>query len=341
MGTKVRIRRKMIREVVRENLEILQGRPLLRAGRASRHSGLLGLLAGTAAVLISFSIETTRAVSGSRHPLPAVAISRPAAPISPAAAAAPASLGLPAPRRIDPALFQLAVRRIVVDPGHGGTDPGARAPFGLSEKDVTLDVGRRLAALLRDRSFEVTMTRDKDETLSLEQRVRFANAQSGDLLISIHVNSIPVPERRGVETYYLGPTNDPRTTVLARTENSDSGYSLADFRSLLEGVYAGVQQEESRRLAEALQAGLYRSLHAANPALEDRGVKTAPFVVLVGTRMPGILAEVSCISNAEEARLLKTPEYRQRIAEALFNGVRAYTEARNRPPALARVRNSN
>jgi N-acetylmuramoyl-L-alanine amidase len=316
-----RLKQEMIRAAVRENLETINGG--FSRGRArARHPALLGLLAATAAILVSFSIETTRAVSGSRHPSPAART----ADLRPSpAAAAPAVL--PAPRRIEPALFQLAVRKIVLDPGHGGTDPGARTS-GLSEKEVTLDVGLRLADLLRKHSFSVVMTRETDETLSLERRVRFANEQAGDLLLSIHVNSIPVPERRGIETYYLGPTDDPRSTVLARAENSDSGYSLADFRRLLEGVYAGVQEQESRRLAESLQTGLYRSLHSANAALENRGVKSAPFVVLVGTQMPGILAEVSCISNAEEARLLKTPDYRQRIADALFAGLRVYAEAR-------------
>ncbi len=332
-----RLKKEMIREAVRENLEILHGRPLRKSRRGSRHPGLLGLLAATAAVLVSFSIEMTRTVSASRHPVAASPAAAPPA-VAEAASLRPAAAPRVAPRRIDPAVFHLAIRKIVIDPGHGGADPGARTPLGLSEKDVTLDVGRRLATLLRESSFDVALTREADETLSLQQRVAFANAQGGDLFVSIHVNSIPAPERRGVETYYLGPTDDPRSAVLARSENSDSGYSLADFRTLLEGVYAGVQEEESRRLATALQAGLFRSLRASNPALEDRGVKTAPFVVLVGTRMPGILAEVSCISNRDDARLLKTPEYRQKIAGALFAGVRSYADARNRPPEIARNR---
>lgn len=329
----------MIREAVRENLELLQGRTLRKRARRPRHPGLLGLLAAAAAVLASFTIETTRAVSASRHPAPTAPVAPAARAAMPAAAVTePAAAPHALPRPIDPGLFQLAIRKIIIDPGHGGADPGAREPRGLTEKEVTLDVGRRVAALLKEHDFDVALTREKDETLSLQQRVAFANAREGDLFLSIHVNSIPVPERRGVETYYLGPTDDPRAAGLARTENSDSGYSLADFRRLLEGVYAGVQEEESRRLADSLQAGLYRSLRPANPALEDRGVKTAPFVVLVGTRMPGILAEVSCISNPEEARLLKTAEYRQKIAEALFAGLRAYAEARRRPAEVAQNR---
>ena len=327
----------MIREAVRENLDILEGRTARTRSRRPRHPGLLGLLAAAAAVLASVTIETTRTVSASRQPASAIPAAPAAAPATAAAAesaAAPRAL----PRKIDPALFQLAIRRIVIDPGHGGADPGAREPRGLTEKEVTLDVGRRVAALLKQHDFDVALTREKDETLSLQQRVAIANAREGDLFLSIHVNSIPVPERRGIETYYLGPTDDPRAAGLARTENSDSGYSLADFHRLLEGVYAGVQEDESHRLAESLQAGLYRTLRSANPALEDRGVKTAPFVVLVGTRMPGILAEVSCISNPEEARLLKTAEYRQKIAEALFAGIRAYAEARRPPAEIAQNR---
>ena len=127
-----------------------------------------------------------------------------------------------------------------------------------------------------------------------------------------------------METYYLGPTDDPYLTALAASENRDSGYSLADFRRLLEGVYADVRQGESRDLARAVQAELLRTLRDRSPGLEDRGVKTAPFLVLVSTQMPAILAEVSCLSNEEEARRLAEPDYRQQIAAALHAGIRAY-----------------
>ncbi|MCB1037323.1 MAG: N-acetylmuramoyl-L-alanine amidase, partial [Acidobacteria bacterium] len=144
---------------------------------------------------------------------------------------------------------------------------------------------------------------------------------------SIHVNWIEAQEIRGVETYYLGPTDDPYIKDIAAAENRGSGYSLADFRSLLDGLYADVRQDESRRLAEALQGELFESLHTVTPSLRNRGVKTAPFVVLVSSDMPAALVEVACLSNQEEARLLAKPYYRQFIAQALFEGIRRYADS--------------
>src|SRR5262249_37083206 len=130
---------------------------------------------------------------------------------------------------------------------------------------------------------------------------------------------------RVVETYYLGPTEDAVVLQIAGTENHQSGYSLADFRRLLEGVYTDVKRSESRKLAEAIQGELIRTLHTTNHSSTPHAVKTAPFAVLIGTTMPAILTEVSCLSNKEEAQLLATPEYRQQIAQALFAGIRAYS----------------
>ena len=132
-----------------------------------------------------------------------------------------------------------------------------------------------------------------------------------------------------METYYLGPTEDPVALQLAAQENHDSGYSLADFRRLLDRIYLSVRRDESRRLAETVQQTLVTSLRPKHPALVNRGVKTAPFAVLVGTEMPAILAEVACLSNAAKAQLLATPQYRQAIAQALFQGIRAYAQALN------------
>ncbi|MDH3255890.1 MAG: N-acetylmuramoyl-L-alanine amidase [Acidobacteriota bacterium] len=227
---------------------------------------------------------------------------------------------------VDAAAFPLDVRRIIVDPGHGGENRGTEAPSGLIEKEIALDIAMRLRELLDTGSFEVELTRQLDEFVSLEDRALFANSRRGDLFISIHLNWIETQEVRGVETYYLGPTNDPYLTQLAAEENRDSGYSLADFRGMLDRVYANVRQTESRRLAAAVQQSLYNSLRRVNPRLQDRGVKKAPFIVLTGTEMPAILAEVSCLSNEREARLLMTPGYRQYIAEALFEGIDTYAQ---------------
>jgi N-acetylmuramoyl-L-alanine amidase len=243
-----------------------------------------------------------------------------------------------APAPIDLAVLPLEVRKIVVDPGHGGKDTGTSTPGGLAEKEVTLDIGLRLRHLLEQAAFEVVMTRDKDETVPLRQRTALANAQGADLFVSIHLNWIDGGQIRGMETYYLGPTEDPVLLQLAARENRDSGYSLADFRRLLDHIYLSVRRDESRRLAEGVQRTLVTALRRKHPALVNRGVKTAPFAVLVGTEMPAILAEVACLSHPEEAHLLATPQYRQDIAEALLQGIRAYVQALNRFPQISQER---
>jgi N-acetylmuramoyl-L-alanine amidase len=222
-------------------------------------------------------------------------------------------------------VLPLRVRRVVLDPGHGGANRGTSAN-GLSEKEITLDIARRLRQLLRERDIEVTLTREADRTLDLDDRVRLANEFRGDLFLSIHVNWLETRER-GIETFYLGTTDDPQLNALASQENRDSGYSLTDFRKLLEGIYADVRGDESRRLAEAVHRELYGELRTVSPGLVNRGVKTAPFVVLIGTEMPAILAEVSCLSNELEVEFLRQPAYRQRIAAALSRGVLGYAEA--------------
>jgi N-acetylmuramoyl-L-alanine amidase len=243
-----------------------------------------------------------------------------------------------APVPIDLVVLPLGVRKIVIDPGHGGKDAGTSTPGGLAEKEVTLDIGIRLRHLLEQAAFEVVMTRDKDEAVPLRQRTAMANAQGADLFVSIHLNWIDGGQARGMETYYLGPTEDPVLLQLAAQENRDSGYSLADFRKLLDYIYLSVRRDESRRLAESVQRTLVTALRRKRPALVNRGVKTAPFAVLAGTEMPAILAEVACLSHPEEAHLLATPQYRQDIAQALLEGIRAYAQALNRFPKISQER---
>jgi N-acetylmuramoyl-L-alanine amidase len=236
---------------------------------------------------------------------------------------------LPAPAPVDLRVFPLRVKRIVLDPGHGGVDAGAVTPSGVVEKDITLDIGQRLRRLLERAAFEVVMTRGVDETVPLTQRVALANAAGADLFVSIHVNSFATSQARGAEVYYLGPTSDPQALQLAAVENRHSGYSLGDYHRLLERVYLDVRRAESYQLANAIQQELTKLLRRVDTALGPRNVKMAPFLVLVATKMPAILAEVAYLSNAEEARLLATPEYRQRLAQALFQGIRTYTGTLN------------
>jgi len=240
----------------------------------------------------------------------------------------PQTFAAPAP--IDLTVIPLGVKKIALDPGHGGKDAGTSLPTGLTEKEVTLDIALRLRRLLERAAFEVFMTRDRDEMVTLAQRTALANARGADVFVSIHVNWIDRSQTGGMETYYLGPTRDPVALQLAAQENHDSGYSLADFRRLLDRIYLSVRRDESRRLAETVQHTLVTSLRPALPALVNRGVKTAPFAVLVGTEMPAILAEVACLSNAAEAELLATAQYRQAIAQALLHGIRAYAQTLNR-----------
>ena len=228
---------------------------------------------------------------------------------------------------VDAAVFPLAVRKIAIDPGHGGDSLGTHTPGGLVEKELTLDISRRLKKLLEADSFEVLMTREADRAVSLEQRGVAANQEGADIFVSIHLNWIENRKSRGVETYYLGATKDPYLTRLAAKENHDSGYSMADMRRLLDRIYADVRHDRSRELAEVVQSSLFSSLGRVNPGIEDRGVKAAPFIVLLATEMPAILAEVSCLSNEDEAELLTKPLYRQYIAEALAEGIRSYADA--------------
>ena len=327
MSAPHRLKRQMLREAVRENLDAMQGRPpsgLRREGPWLRRTVRLAALVGIPLALFA----SINAFSGSGNTSPEVVVV-PQRTVAPAPEPGLESVAWPAPRSFDPTLFQLDVKTIVLDAGHGGADPGAITDDGLLEKDVALDVARRVAARLRGGLFHVVTTRQGDETVSLRERARRARAAGGDVFVSIHLNSIPRAGERGIETYYLGPTDDPSIRRLASAENRSSGYSLSDFRGLLEGVYVGVRQAESRKLAESVQGELVSSLRRIAPGVGDRGVKSAPFVVLIASEMPGILAEVSCVSNAEEARLLRDDAFREAIADALARGVRGWADARN------------
>ena len=227
------------------------------------------------------------------------------------------------PESLDLSVFPLPVRRIVLDPGHGGSASGTVAG-GLTEKELALDIAVRVRELLSDR-YRVAMTREADIDVELDQRSGIANRAGADLFVSIHVNWLPRNRTCGVETYYLGPTDDPELTALAERENAEAhGYSLADLRSLVDGVYGQHMQDESRALADAVQDSLFEKLRAANPELRNRGVKSAPFVVLIDAEMPAILAEVSCLSDTGEIERLRDDKHLQSIAEALDAGIRSY-----------------
>ncbi|MEM7353069.1 MAG: N-acetylmuramoyl-L-alanine amidase [Acidobacteriota bacterium] len=317
------LKRQLLRQAVADNISTQRGEPRPRRPaarvpprRSSWHLALaFGLiLALSATFLVLRRAPTAQATAPDLTPSPAAAAIEPQE-----------EPRFAAPQPIDSDVFPLEVRHIVLDPGHGGDDFGT-VDNDLAEKELTLDIAGRLAKLLRKADFEVTLTREDDRKLSLKDRAAMANDLHSDLFVSIHVNWMGHRQVRGVETYFLGATEDPELKELVRRENRESGYSLGDMKLLLEGIYTGVRRDASRQFASSVQRTLFSSLQQVNPQLKNRGVKTAPFVVLVSTEMPAILAEVSCLSNREEARLLSRPLYRDHIAEALFRGIKGYAD---------------
>ena len=219
----------------------------------------------------------------------------------------------------------LKVGRIVIDAGHGGHDTGTIGPNGLLEKDLVLDVSLRLGRLLQGKmGAEVVYTRDDDTFIPLETRTAIANQQQADLFISVHANSSQDPSARGVETYYLNFNPSPDALEVAARENAVSEKSVHELGDLVKKITLKDKVEESREFATDVQHSLYQGLAGKEKTLRDRGVKKAPFIVLIGANMPSILAEISFVSNPGDERKLQTPEYRQKIAESLYKGVSRY-----------------
>ena len=221
----------------------------------------------------------------------------------------------------------LKIGRIVIDPGHGGHDTGTIGPDGLREKDLVLEVGRRLGKLLETRlGAEVVYTRKDDTFIPLETRTAIANQQRADLFISIHANSSHDPGARGVETYYLNFTSSPEALEVAARENAVSEKSIYELQDLVKKIAMKEKIEESREFAGDVQESLHSGLAAKSPAIRNRGVKKAPFIVLIGANMPSILAEISFVSNPTDEHRLETSDYRQKIAESLYRGIAKYVD---------------
>lgn len=219
----------------------------------------------------------------------------------------------------------LKIGKIVIDPGHGGHDTGTIGPNGLLEKDLVLDVSKRLGKLLEARlGADVAFTRRDDTFIPLETRTSIANQAQADLFVSVHANSSRDPDARGVETYYLNFTSSPEALEVAARENAASDKSIHELQDLVKKIALKEKIEESREFASDIQQSLHTGLAAKAPGMRDRGVKKAPFVVLIGANMPSILAEISFISNPGDERRLKNSDYRQRIAESLFRGISRY-----------------
>lgn len=219
----------------------------------------------------------------------------------------------------------LKIGRIVIDPGHGGHDTGTIGPNGLLEKDLVVDVGRRLGKLLETRmGAEVVYTRKDDTFIPLETRTAIANKERADLFVSIHANSSRDPNARGVETYYLNFTSSPDAMEVAARENAVSEKSIYELGDLVKKIALKEKIAESHEFANNVQQALQSGLALRSSGVRDRGVKKAPFIVLIGANMPSILAEISFVSNPTDERKLETSEYRQRIAESLYRGIAKY-----------------
>ncbi len=331
METVEQTKLRLLREAVHDNVETLTGIKRKFPIRRKRKQGALlwlsASIALSAAAYIGFPNHGSVREKLSLNP-----VKLSLAPTTP-----PASDGIvnintavPTPEPLSREVLPLSIKTIVIDPGHGGRQTGAISDSGVAEKGITLDVALRLRRLMEKGPFEVFLTRETDETLPLEKRVAFANSKNADLFVSIHVNWMEPRNIRGLETYFVGPTDDPAAIDLARIENRESSYSFADYRHILEKIYVDARREESRRLAKSIQTELYQSLRQNDPEVSNRGIKMAPFVVLVGTQMPAILVELSSLSNNDEVTLLTNADFREKIALALLNGIRSYARNLNK-----------
>jgi N-acetylmuramoyl-L-alanine amidase len=233
----------------------------------------------------------------------------------------------------------LKLGRVVIDAGHGGHDEGTRGPTGLLEKDLVLDVALRLGALIEQRlGAEVVYTRSTDVFVPLEERTAIANREEADLFLSIHANSSPLRNISGSEVYFLSFATSKEAMDLAGRENAGTNKSIHELQDLLKKIALNEKVTESREFAARVQRELFSTWNRLSGATKNRGVKKAPFVVLIGAHMPSVLSEIGFISNPHDEALLKKPDQRQRIADALFRGVNAYASTLSRmdEPAITR-----
>lgn len=225
----------------------------------------------------------------------------------------------------------LGVRRIVIDPGHGGKDFGAPGYYkGVHEKDIVLQIGRRLARMVeKELNCEVIMTRTRDEYLTLEERTAIANTQNADLFVSIHTNAARNRRAYGIETFFLNLATDDEAVMVAARENATSAKNISDLESILTGLMQNAKIVESTRLAGFVQQSLYTNMKAGYTNIKNKGVKQAPFYVLLGAQMPAILVETSFISNARECKRLMSANYQDLLCKGIIRGIEQYMQALN------------
>jgi N-acetylmuramoyl-L-alanine amidase len=229
----------------------------------------------------------------------------------------------------------LGVSRIVIDAGHGGHDPGAKGK-GITEAELVLDVALRLEKLLQKvPGVEVILTRRTDEFIPLPERTAIANREGADLFLSIHANASASAQARGIETYFLNFANNLSAAAVAARENAASGQVMGALPDIVKAIALNNKLDESRDFAMQVQRAMFERLKTANKTIRDLGVKQAPFVVLIGAAMPSVLAEISFVTNPQEAKLLKGNAYRQRIAESLLSAIRKYQTSLKNAQAVA------
>ena len=222
----------------------------------------------------------------------------------------------------------LKIGRIVIDPGHGGYDTGTVGPSGLQEKDLVLDISLKLKKLVEERlNGEVILTRTDDSFIQLEDRTALANQSQADLFISIHANSSPNRRVSGVETFFLNFATTADVEEIAARENSSSQKTVFELQDLVKRIALKEKLDESREFAQTVQKSMANHLQKTRPSTKNRGVKQAPFIVLIGASMPSILSEISFVSNPSDEKLLKSPNYRQKVAEALCKGIEDYVRS--------------
>lgn len=270
-----------------------------------------------------FSVPPFRAASSRPAPPRTEPVRAAAPPAAPALTARRSATGANSMTRA----LGLKIRRVVIDPGHGGHDQGSAGPTGLLEKDVVLDVAIRLGELVANNlGSEVIYTRTDDHFVPLEARTKIANDSRADLFVSIHANSSTIRSVSGVETYFLSFTTSKEALDVAARENATSERSVFELRDLLQKIALQEKIDESRDFATRVNSALYR-IWGPVGATRNRGVKKAPFVVLIGASMPSILTEIGFLSNPRDEKELRKPETRQKIAEALYKGISQYSDS--------------
>ena len=219
---------------------------------------------------------------------------------------------------------------VVIDPGHGGSDTGAIGPSGTKEKDLTLSLSKKIAAELKEqlKNVQVFLTRDSEATLTLDDRVKFANRRKADFFISVHANASTSKKAHGIQTYYLNNASDEAASRLAAQENKNSGRSVSDLEKIISTMIQTASTEESRELAKTIHKGVVSGLSAKYQGISDQKVRSALFYVLVGVQCPSILLETSYISNRKEEKRLGSKDYQINIARAVAKGLREHLKVR-------------